>query len=100
MQLAMCAVLSASQASPLLRVAVLAGCLVVAAWCFFVGRQNVRERLAEETGRFAFLWSMLGWSKPIEGRAAVVTGWLRIVMSVVFVVYGVLFCFFPEVLAE
>jgi hypothetical protein len=53
----------------------------VGAWTIYVGRLNVRARYAEDTGGRAIFRKLLGKSTAIQGRWAVLTGWLRIVIG-------------------
>jgi hypothetical protein len=71
------------------RLVVLAVCLAFGAWLIHVGRLNVRSRYAEETGKRAGLLMLLGKSTSMHGGKAVLMGWMRIVLGVLAIAFGV-----------
>ena len=82
------------------RLGILAICLVFGAWMILVGRHNVRSREAQETGKRAALLSILGKSTSMQGRWAVVTGWVRIAVGVAAIVFGFVFFFLGAILKK
>jgi hypothetical protein len=84
------AALLAPEGSMLQRAAALAICLVMGAWLIYVGRANLRTRQAEESGPRELFLSLMGKSTSMQGRAALLTGWLRIVAGATLIVLGLL----------
>lgn len=70
---------------------ILVGVVSVAVGVYFilVGRNNIKSRSAEETGKRAALLSMLGRSTSMSGGKAVAVGWMRIVIGVVLIGIGI-----------
>jgi hypothetical protein len=100
MQPSPCATLFAPDEPLGQRLGVLAACLAFGAWLIVVGRYNVRARQAEETGKRAVVLFGLGKSTSIQGRWAVITGWLRIVLGVLAIAFGIVFFFFGAFLKK
>jgi len=86
---------------PLLeRLGVLAFTAVFGAWMIYVGRRNVRERTAEESGKRALFLKLSGRSTQLDGKQAVFMGWLRIVLGVLAIGFGIVFFFFGAFLKK
>jgi hypothetical protein len=80
---------------PLLeRLGVMAVCLAFGAWMIYVGRLNVRTEVAEESGKRALFLKLMGSSTSMQGRRAVLTGWVRIVLGAVVIAFGFVFLLF------
>src|SRR5262245_16689606 len=76
------------------RLGVLALCLALGAWLIYVGRLNVQRRVAEESGKRAIFLKLMGSSTEMQGRRAVITGWVRIVAGGAMIVFGLVFLVF------
>ncbi|MBK8179402.1 MAG: hypothetical protein IPK67_11040 [Planctomycetes bacterium] len=76
------------------RLAVLGVCLALGAYLILVGRNNIRTREAEETGKRAALLSALGKPTSMSGKKAVAMGWLRIVLGIGAILFGFVFLAF------
>jgi hypothetical protein len=76
------------------RLGVLAVCVAFGLWMIYVGRLNVRSRVAEESGKRAVFLKLLGRSTEMQGRSAVLTAWVRIVLGALAIAFGVVFLFF------
>jgi hypothetical protein len=64
------------------------------AWMIYVGRLNVRTRVAQESGKRAVFLKLMGSSTAMQGHRAVITGWVRIVLGAVAIVFGLVFLVF------
>ena len=82
------------------RLAISAGCILISWLCFQDGRRIVRERYMAERTRHEWFWRLFGLDLPLEGRRAVWHGWLLQLGSVLFIVAGVIYAFFPNWLAN
>ena len=76
------------------RMGVMALFFAFGAWMIYVGRLNVRARVAEESGKRALFLKLMGKSTTMQGRMAVITGWMRIVVGVVAIAFGFVFLLF------
>lgn len=76
------------------RLGVLTFCVALGAWLIFVGRQNVRTRVAQEGAKRAAILKLFGKSSEYRGGSAVAMGWLRIVMGALVIVFGFVFLVF------
>lgn len=76
------------------RLGVLAICVALGAWLIFVGRQNVRTRVAQESAKRAAILKLFGKSSEHRGGTAVAMGWLRIVMGVLVIAFGFVYLAF------
>jgi len=82
------------------RLVILVGCVLVFAVYLRAGRKIVRERYAPEMGRFSSFWRLVKLDLPRTGRRAVLIGWSLQIGSVLFLILGVLYCFFPHSLRD
>lgn len=82
------------------RLGVLAFCLLFGLWMIYVGRSNVRTKVAEESGKRALFLKLLGKSTTMGGRTAVWTGWLRIAVGAFLIVFGFVFLIFGAFLKK
>jgi len=76
------------------RLGVLAISLAIGAWMIYVGRLNVRTRVAQESGKRAIFLKLMGSSTEMQGRRAVLMGWVRIALGAVMIVFGIVFLVF------
>ena len=93
-------ILFAATDSLLTRLAVAAVASVVGVMLILVGRVNIQTRTAEETGRRRMVNRALGRSNTYEGDKAVMMGYVRIVIGVCAIIFGIVFIFVGPFLAN
>jgi len=82
------------------RLGVLAISILFGLWMIYVGRLNVRTKVAEESGKRALFLKLMGKSTTMGGGMAVWTGWLRIVVGALAILFGFVFLFFGAFLKK
>ena len=75
------------------RLGLCAAATVVGVLFILMGRNNIRTRTAEESGKRRWVNSALGKSNTYEGTKAVVVGWVRVFCGIVAIVFGMVFLF-------
>ena len=69
-------------------------------WFIHVGRLNVKARFAQESGKRGVFLLLMGKSRDVTGRMAVLTGWARIVAGGIAIAGGFLYLAFGEFLKK
>jgi len=64
------------------------------------GVQNIKTQSAEESGKRRIVNKAVGQSNTYEGSKAVMIGWIRIVLGVCAIIFGIVFHFVGPFLAE
>jgi len=85
--------------SVLARVIVTPLMIALGVFLIIVGRRNIRERVAEETGRRRSVLRLLGKDSKYTGESAANMGRVRIVMGVILIVFAAIFAVFGPILA-
>ena len=57
------------------------------------GREAIRTKTAEESGKRRIVNSMLGQSNTYEGSKAVFIGWSRVICGIGVIIFGIVFIF-------
>ena len=71
-------------------------CVVACIGCFVLivsGKEAIRTKTAEESGKRRIVNSLFGNSNTYEGSKAVFIGWSRVVCGVVAIIFGIVFIF-------
>ena len=63
------------------------------------GRNNIKTRTAEESGKRRLVNHALGQSNTYEGSKAVGIGWMRVIMGIGVIMFGVVFGLVDPMLA-
>jgi len=82
------------------RALVFLGALAFGIWLVYVGRLNVKARLAQESGQRGLFLLLMGKSREVSGRMAVFMGWARIVTGVGLIAFGFVYLAFGEFLKK
>ena len=82
------------------RLGVAGVCVVVGIILILSGINNVRTKRAEETGKRRWVNKALGRSNTYEGNTAVNMGYMRIVLGIGAIIFGIVFIFVGPFLAS
>jgi hypothetical protein len=82
------------------RLAVCAVATIVGAVLIYIGRQNIKTRTAEESGKRRWVNGALGMSNTYQGTKAVLIGWMRVICGVCAIIFGIVFIFVGPFLAK
>ena len=82
------------------RFAVSGVAIAVGVILIFVGRQNIQTKIAEESGDRRIVNKVLGKDNTYEGGKAVLMGWMRVIMGVCAIIFGISFLFVGPFLAN
>ena len=82
------------------RLAVCAVASLVGGIFILAGRANIRNRVAEESGSRRTVNRLLGRSNTYEGSKAVAIGWMRVVLGLLAILFGIVFLFVGPFLAK
>lgn len=82
------------------RFLVFLGCAAAGAFFIWTGRNNIKTKTAEESGKRRGINTLLGRSNTYEGDSAVAIGWLRVGCGVAAIIFGIVFLFVGPFLAD